>query len=351
MTVNLAREALKEVNAYESSRGEGLWLNANEYPETVPFALREGLRMNYYPEMQSSALRKAYADYAGVEPGQVLIARGGDEAINVIVRTYCDAGDSYAYCPPTYSMYRAYGDIQGAKPVTCVTREADGFAVDALAVQKAIDEGARLVFICSPNNPTGQFVPRETFEAVLEAARGRAMVVADEAYVEFNPERTLAGLLRDHDNLLVIRTLSKAFALAGLRCGFVLGNPEAVASMGTVIDPYPVPVPVEDIALQALSATGVAAMRERAAKMRANCEVLVRGLSELPQVDRVFEANANFALARFKDARAVFARLAQDDIYVRDQRHMPGLANCLRISVGTRSDIARVLASIAAVPV
>lgn len=347
----LARAALKDVNVYESPRGDGLWLNANEYPESVPYALDTADKLNFYPEMQSSRLRALYARYSGLAPENILITRGGDEAISTMVRTFCEAGrDAVLINPPTYTMYQAFAGIQGALKVNCVTLEKNGFAIDPEAIAANLD-GVKTVFICSPNNPTGQAIDLNAVRTVLEAAKDRAMVVVDEAYSEFCPELSVTGWIRDYPNLVVIRTLSKAFALAGLRCGFLLAQKEVIECLQKTLDPFAVPVPVEDIACQALSDENLLAMKKRVAFLQENREYFCRAVRNLPQVDKVFPSITNFVLIRFKNADEVFEALKKENIFIRDQQYMPGLKGCLRVSIGTKKEMDEVLRVIRSVPV
>jgi histidinol-phosphate aminotransferase len=172
--------------------------------------------------------------------------------------------------------------------------------------------------------------------------RGKAIVVADEAYIEFCPQATLAGWLSDYPHLVVLRTLSKAFALAGLRCGFTLANAEVINLLLKVIAPYPLSTPVADIAAQALSAQGIAAMRARVAQILDEREYLVVSCAD-PCVEQVFDSETNYVLVRFKASSAVFKSLWDQGIILRDQNKQPSLSGCLRITIGTRAESQRVI--------
>ena len=178
---------------------------------------------------------------------------------------------------------------------------------------------------------------------LLELTRGKAIVVADEAYIEFCPQASLAGWLAEYPHLAILRTLSKAFALAGLRCGFTLANEEVINLLMKVIAPYPLSTPVADIAAQALSPQGIVAMRERVAQIIAEREYLIAALKEIPCVEQVFDSETNYILARFKASSAVFKSLWDQGIILRDQNKQPSLSGCLRITVGTREESQRVI--------
>ncbi|WP_313108217.1 histidinol-phosphate transaminase [Atlantibacter sp.] len=342
--VELARENVRNLTPYQSARrlgGNGdVWLNANEYPTPVEFQLT-AQTLNRYPECQPKLILERYAQYAGVKPEQVLVSRGADEGIELLIRAFCEPGkDAVLYCPPTYGMYSVSAETIG---VECRTVQAiDGWQLDLPAIAEKLD-GVKVVFVCSPNNPTGQLINPQDIRDLLEMTRGKAIVVADEAYIEFCPQATLAGWLGEYPNLVVLRTLSKAFALAGLRCGFTLANEEVIGVLMKVIAPYPLSTPVADIAAQALSPQGIAAMRERVAEVLANRQFLVNALKKIACVEAVFDSETNYVLARITASSMVFKSLWDQGIILRDQNKQPTLSNCLRITVGTREECQRVI--------
>ncbi|WP_312925441.1 histidinol-phosphate transaminase [Atlantibacter hermannii] len=342
--VELARENVRNLTPYQSARrlgGNGdVWLNANEYPTPVEFQLT-AQTLNRYPECQPKLVIERYAQYAGVKPEQVLVSRGADEGIELLIRTFCEPGkDAVLYCPPTYGMYSVSAETIG---VECRTVQAiDGWQLDLPAIAEKLD-GVKVVFVCSPNNPTGQLINPQDIRVLLEMTRGKAIVVADEAYIEFCPQATLAGWLEEYPNLVVLRTLSKAFALAGLRCGFTLANEEIIGLLLKVIAPYPLSTPVADIAAQALSPQGIVAMRERVAEILVNRQFLIAELEKLACVEDVFGSETNYVLARITTSSAVFKSLWDQGIILRDQNKQPTLSNCLRITVGTREECQRLI--------
>ncbi|WP_058914177.1 histidinol-phosphate transaminase [Entomohabitans teleogrylli] len=340
----LARANVRALTPYQSARrlgGNGdVWLNANEFPTAVAFQLTQQT-LNRYPECQPKAVIENYAAYAGVKPEQVLVSRGADEGIELVIRAFCEPGqDAVLYCPPTYGMYSVSAETIGVECRTVQARE--DWQLDLPAIAANLD-GVKAVFVCSPNNPTGQLINREDLRALLEMTRGKAIVVADEAYIEFCPQATLAGWLGDYPHLVVLRTLSKAFALAGLRCGFTLASAEVIDLLLKVIAPYPLSTPVADIAAQALSPAGIAAMRERVALIVENRARLMQDLRQLPCVEQVFTSETNYVLARITASSAVFKSLWDQGIILRDQNKQPSLSGCLRITVGTREECQRVL--------
>lgn len=340
----LARANVRALTPYQSARrlgGSGdVWLNANEYPVPVEFQLTRQ-NLNRYPECQPKQVIERYAAYAGVQPEQVLVSRGADEGIELLIRAFCEPGqDAVLYCPPTYGMYSVSAEAFGVEYRTVPARE--DWQLDLPAIEAQLD-GVKVVFVCSPNNPTGQIIHPQDLRALLEMTRGKALVVADEAYIEFCPQATVAGWLTEYPHLVVLRTLSKAFALAGLRCGFTIAGEEIINLLLKVIAPYPLSTPVADIAAQALSPQGITQMRERVAEIKLNRQYLVSALKEVPCVEQVFDSETNYVLARITASSAVFKSLWDQGIILRDQNKQPSLSGCLRISVGTREECRRVI--------
>lgn len=340
----LARDNVRALTPYLSARrlgGNGdVWLNANEFPTAVPFTLSQQT-LNRYPECQPKAVIENYAAYAGVKPEQVLVSRGADEGIELLVRAFCEPGrDAVLFCPPTYGMYSVSAETLGVECRT-VPAKAD-WQLDIPAIADSL-ANVKVVYVCSPNNPTGQIINPQDFRTLLEMTRDKALVVADEAYIEFCPQATLAGWLAEYPHLVILRTLSKAFALAGLRCGFTLANEEVIALLMKVIAPYPLSTPVADIASQALSPQGIAAMRERVAQILEERQYLVDALRSIDCVEQVFNSETNYVLARFKASSRVFKSLWDQGIILRDQNKQPSLSNCLRITIGTREESQRVI--------
>lgn len=348
---DLARANVRALTPYQSARrlgGNGdVWLNANEYPLAVPFELTQQT-LNRYPECQPKQVIERYAAYAGLSPDQVLVSRGADEGIELLIRAFCEPGkDAVLFCPPTYGMYSVSAETIGVDYRTVDAREDWQLNLPAIADQL---EGVKVVYVCSPNNPTGNLINPDDIRQLLEMTRGKALVVADEAYIEFCPEASLAGWLKDYSHLVVLRTLSKAFALAGLRCGFTLANPEVIALLMKVIAPYPLSTPVADIAAQALSEQGIALMRQHVRELIATRETLIAALKQCDCVETVFNSDTNYVLARFTASSQVFKSLWDQGIILRDQNKQPGLSGCLRISIGTLDECQRVISALKTLP-
>ncbi|NOE84705.1 histidinol-phosphate transaminase [Vibrio cholerae] len=338
----LARQQIQALTPYLSARrigGSGdVWLNANESPFNNEYKT-DFARLNRYSDCQPKAMIQAYANYAGVQPEQVLTSRGADEGIELLIRAFCEPNqDAILFCPPTYGMYAISAETFG---VECkkVPLTAD-WQLDLPSIEANLDR-VKLVFVCSPNNPTGNLVKRADIIKLLEMTQDRAIVVMDEAYIDFCPEASTVDLLAQYPNLAILRTLSKAFALAGLRCGFTLANAELINVLLKVIAPYPVPVPVAEIAVQALSPAGLARAKYQVLDLGANRAYLQVGLSMVPGV-QVFEGWGNYLLVKFPDGDALFKAAWEHGIILRNSP----IENCVRISVGNREECEKTVAFI-----
>ncbi|MEJ2513955.1 MAG: histidinol-phosphate transaminase [Gammaproteobacteria bacterium] len=339
VVARLMRPDLSSFAAYESARPVRgvVRLHANEASWRADWDdTAEGL--NRYPDPRPAALAGRLAALYGTRDDQVLVTRGSDDAIDVLARGFCRAGDdAVLVCPPTFGMYAVAAKLQGARVVTVPLDTR--FRVDADAVLEAArSEAVKLVFLCSPNNPTGSLVPARTVSRLCEALADRALVVVDEAYGEFSSAPSMAGRLNRHANLVVLRTLSKAFGLAGARCGALLGAPELVRFLRSLLPPYPLPSLSVDAALKRLQPRELAAARRRAAATVKRREKLAEQLARLPCVTRVFPGEGNFLLARFADAKGALAACETGGVLVRDFSDNPYLPGCLRITVGTAAE-------------
>ncbi|EJL6322934.1 histidinol-phosphate transaminase [Vibrio cholerae] len=338
----LARQQIQALTPYLSARrigGSGdVWLNANESPFNNEYKT-DFARLNRYSDCQPKAMIQAYANYAGVQPEQVLTSRGADEGIELLIRAFCEPNqDAILFCPPTYGMYAISAETFGVERKK-VPLTAD-WQLDLPSIEANLDR-VKLVFVCSPNNPTGNLVKRADIIKLLEMTQDRAIVVMDEAYIDFCPEASTVDLLAQYPNLAILRTLSKAFALAGLRCGFTLANAELINVLLKVIAPYPVPVPVAEIAVQALSPAGLACAKYQVLDLGANRAYLQVGLSMVPGV-QVFEGWGNYLLVKFPDGDALFKAAWEHGIILRNSP----IENCVRISVGNREECEKTVAFI-----
>lgn len=338
----LARKQVQALTPYLSARrigGSGdVWLNANESPYDNEYKTSY-TRLNRYSECQPKALIESYAAYAGLKPEQVLTSRGADEGIELLIRAFCEPNqDAILYCPPTYGMYAISAETIGVeRKVVPLTSD---WQLDLATIEASL-ANVKLVFVCSPNNPTGNLVNRDDIVSLLEMTKDRAIVVMDEAYIDFCPEASTVDLLAQYPNLAILRTMSKAFALAGLRCGFTLANEALINVLLKVIAPYPVPIPVADIAVQALSEAGLARMKYQVLDISANRSYLQAGLGMLEGVT-VYDGWGNYLLVKFADGDAVFKAAWDNGIILRNSP----IKDCVRISIGNRDECEKTLSFI-----
>jgi histidinol-phosphate aminotransferase len=346
-TLHLLRPDLRDFTAYHaaSPRRGVVRLHANESSWRAGWdETDDGL--NRYPDPRPEALVHALASLYGVAPGAVLVTRGSDDAIDLLVRAFCEAGrDAVLVCPPTFGMYAVAARLQGAGVVE-VPLKAD-FSLDTAGVLAAMRDHVKLVFLCSPNNPTGTLVSPRAVDTLCRELHGRAVVVVDEAYVEFSRQPGFADRLQRHPNLVLLRTLSKAWGLAGARVGTLLAEPELVAVLRALAPPYPLPSLATEAALRRLQPAELAATRRRTAALLRRRAALVDELRALPAVRRVWPSEGNFLLVRFSDAAAAMAACEQAGVLVRDFSRQPRLSGCLRLTVGTAAENRKLLRALA----
>ena len=348
----LAREELVDMVPYQSARrlfasgdadqaNSKVWLNANEAPGTGDYQLSSE-NINRYPDFQPDNLLNAYSSYCNLERSQILATRGADEGIELIIRSFCRAyQDSILICPPTYGMYAISAENHGADIAKVpLQKTSQGMQLDLDGLASQVGK-VKVVFLCSPGNPTGNLLAKADIIAAIELFKETAIVVVDEAYIEFSPEQTSTDLIEKYSNVIVLRTLSKAFALAGLRCGFTLANADIITLLSKVIAPYPISAPVAEIASKALS-TDLETMSQRVQDCNELKTKLSTWLNEQDWCNEVFASDANFVLFRCtnqQEKQRIFDTLVESDILIRDQSKQMQLENCLRISIGSEQEI------------
>lgn len=320
-------------------------LHANELPWRVQGDV-SGAGLNRYPEPQPPRLVDGLAALYGVQPGQVLAGRGSDEAIDLLVRIFCRAGlDNIIICPPTFGMYAVAAHIQGAAVRAVPLLAAQGFALDVEGIAGAVDERTKLVFVCSPNNPTANAFDPGLLAALAQRLDGHALLVVDEAYVEFSSMASLAGRLDALPSLAILRTLSKAHGLAGARCGALLAHPDIIALARKVVPPYAITQATVETVVPLLTPTALSRMREGVRTVVAEREQLAAALATRAGILRVWPSDANFLLVDCADADDVLQRVRGAGLIVRDVRQ-PALPSSVRISVGTATQNQRLLESL-----
>lgn len=336
---SLARPNIRDLKPYSSARDEftghaDVFLDANENAFGSPIAAN----LNRYPDPLQRELKSAIAERYGVATDSIFVGNGSDEAIDLLVRVFCSpAADEIIVCPPTYGMYRVTADVNdvGLREVP-LTPE---FHLDADGIRGAVTTATKLIFICSPNNPTGNAFDREQILSI--ASDVNAIVIVDEAYGDFYEGPSLVGSVAHQPNLVVLRTLSKAYGLAAARVGLAFADPAIISLLNKAKPPYNVNELSQKAAIEAISQHGKVSAMTR--QIRTERERLRAELPRLRIVQEVFPSDANFLLVRFTGPLEVYRELVRRGIVVRDRTREYGCADCLRITVGTPQENDRLL--------
>lgn len=347
-TTELVRADIRQLRGYRAADYVGgfVRLNANEAPWRPPGdESRDGL--NRYPDPRPAELTRRLAAHYGVGTDALLVTRGSSEAIDVTIRAFCRAGeDRIVICPPTFGMYEVYARIQGAGVLAIPLERARGFALPVDAILAGWQPGTKLVFVCSPNNPTGNRVPDVAVGHLCAALAGRAVVVLDAAYQEFAGDDSTGALLAAHENLVVLRTLSKALGLAGVRCGALIARPELVELLGRVLPPYCFPTTSQEAVLALLTPAAAGEMARRRAAILGERARLLAALPGVDGIDRVWPSDANFIFVESAVAADLVGRARAAGILIRDFSADPLAPGGIRITVGTADENDRLLAAL-----
>jgi histidinol-phosphate aminotransferase len=344
--LSLARPDILELQPYQHAAWDPSLerMHANEMPWRAQ-GDNTVAGLNRYPEPQPRALLERMARLYDVPASQVLVGRGSDEAIDLLARAFCRAGeDGVVICPPTFGFYKVAARIQGAS-VFDVPLQDGSYALDVPAVIAA-GRCSRIVFLCSPNNPTGNLLDESDMLSICGSLKDHALVCVDEAYLEFSGRSSLARRLGSYPNLVVLRTLSKAYALAGARCGALIASEEIVGLLRRIIPPYALPSSTVEDVLRLTEAPQRAIAAERIRTILAERERMRARLAAMPAVERVWPSDANFLLLRCREADRFLEAGKSAGLLVRDFSSAPRLAGCLRISVGTPEQNERLLAAV-----
>ena len=345
----LARPDILTLKPYEHAVWDPAYerMHANENPwRAAGDASLTGL--NRYPECPPIALVERLAGLYDVKPEQLTVGRGSDEGIDLLCRAFCRAGqDSVIVCPPTFGFYKVAAKVQGANVIEVPLNKERNFALDRAAVRKAWNPSVKLVFLCSPGNPTGTLLDANDVQALCADLDGKAIVVIDEAYMEFANRDSFIKQIERFTNLVVLRTLSKAYALAGARVGSVIADRDIIALLNRVLPPYAIPTSTIETVLAVTDANNRKQLGERVATLIVERNKLSAQLVNSPLIKRVWPSDANFILVECADADAVLNAAKSVKLVIRDQRSQFGLAHCLRISVGTPEQNARLVGALA----
>lgn len=341
----LIRPNILKLSGYSSARSlvtqeapDTLYFDANEVPWTsveVPMDTIHTDTLNRYPDPQPEALLKRLAEIYNISPAQLLVGRGSDDGIDVLIRAFCEPKkDSILVTPPTYGVYRFFAEIQDIDvqeaPLTL------DFDIDLGAIQKTFNENTKIIFLCSPNNPTGNNLSTDSIADLLEFINKRAIVVVDEAYFDFSASSSFIPWITDYPNLIVLRTLSKAYGLAGLRIGSLVGHPELISILQKVRAPYPLSAPAIELAVKALEPARVEQNKRRCKELldeRTRVENTIRSMTF---VERIFPSDSNFILIKLRDKVSEFVAFCKSQgVILRDRSTEVNLAGCVRLSIGT----------------
>lgn len=331
--ISLVRSNIRRLTPYSTARDEykgklGLFLDANENPFSNGY--------NRYPDPRQLSLKSLLAEIKGIASDKIFIGNGSDEAIDLCIRIFCEPRiDNIVTIRPTYGMYSVSAAINDVE-VREVPLGRD-FSLSADAMMAACDNNTKLMFVCSPNNPTGNSMPVEQLRWLLEYFNG--VVVVDEAYVDFSSQPSMLTLLDEYSNLIVLHTMSKAYGLAALRLGLAFAHPSIIELFSNVKYPYNINLAGMERAAELLErnvADEIALIKEERSRVK-------QQLSQMECVEKVYPSDANFLLVKVTDAKAMYDALIQEQIIVRDRSHVPGCEGCLRITIGTPQENDRLL--------
>ena len=344
--LELARPELLGRRGYTAALGrfDLTRLHANELPVLDD---SDDTGWNRYPPPRPVALTDRLSEVIGVPTNYLLVTRGSNEGIDLLVRAFCRAGvDSVVTCPPTFGMYEVCAEVQGARVIH--TPLDIKFDLDVAAVTAAVDASngtAKLVFLCSPANPTGAHLSNAKIETLCEAIADKAVVVLDQAYIEFCDNTDLLALCQRFDNLVVLRTFSKAYGLAGLRCGIAIANPLIIELLDSLLAPYSTPTPTIEGVLNALTPQNLKRGEQRLTEIASQKALLTTFLKQSPLVSRVFPSDSNFVLIQCTQAQALYDHIRDRGILIRSFVTTDRLENCLRITVGNNLENSKLFAA------
>ncbi len=326
----LIRENIRKMNPYSSARDEysgsaSVFLDANENPHNPP--------LNRYPDPQQLELKKVISGIKGMPVETLFLGNGSDEGIDLLFRVLCEPErDNVVTVDPTYGMYGVCAQINNVERKSVLLRE--DFSLDADAVLAAVDDLTKIIFLCSPNNPTSNSLNRESMCKIIENVH--CMVVVDEAYVDFSKDKSMLSLLPGQRNLVVLQTLSKAWGLAGIRLGMVFAHPELIGYLSNIKYPYNVnTLTLEEATTQLANKELSTSWIEQILQART---ILEDQLKALGFVMKVYPSDANFLLLKVLDPGKLYGFLMQKGIIVRDRSSVPLCDGCIRITVGTEKE-------------
>jgi len=332
----LVRDNIRNLCPYSTARDEyqgkiGIFLDANESPYDTGY--------NRYPDPRQTAVKEKLSEIKGIPVGNIFLGNGSDEPIDLLFRVFCNPGkDNAVAMAPSYGMYAVAADINGVEMRSVPLGE--DFSLPADEIIAACDKNTKLVFLCSPNNPSGNAYGRADLMRIVDSVN--AIVIIDEAYVDFSPKGSLRAEVLEHGNLVILQTLSKAWGLAGLRMGVAFAQEYIIRVMSMVKYPYNINQATQELVLKALQTP----IDDKVKEIIAQREAVSAELATLTFVRKVYHSDANFILVRVEDADGLYGHLLKDGIIVRNRNKVPGCKGCLRITVGLAGENAKLIRSL-----
>ncbi len=338
----LVRQNIKDLTPYSSARDEfkgeaRIFLDANENSLGSPLTKW----YNRYPDPLQWELKKKIASIKATKPENILLGNGSDECIDLLIRAFCEPlQDNIIICPPTYGMYEVYANINNVGLKTVPLTAA--YQLDLEALEAAVDAATKIIFLCSPNNPTGNSIDREDVEMILNNFDG--LVVIDEAYINFSRQRSFIAALAEYPNLVIMQTFSKAWGLAALRLGMTIAHTDVIDILNKIKPPYNINQATQELALKALD--NLDSVNTMIGELVQEREWLAKELSGLTYVLQVYPSDANFILVKVPDANGLYGYLVAQGIIVRNRSNVILCEGCLRITIGTATENRELLAQI-----
>ena len=333
MIDDLVRPNIKSLKPYTSARDmnlQGILLDANENSLGSVLADFSELELNRYPDPNQRRLRKRMSEYLNLPQTNIFFGVGSDEIIDLLIRIFAEPGrDAAVTLDPTYGMYKVACDINNVKVNSVLL--SPNFNIDFENLKTKVTHDVKIIFACSPNNPTGKVLKKDDIKRLAETFD--SVVIIDEAYIDFSEENTVINEILEHENLVVLRTFSKAWGLAGLRCGYCAANEKIIDYLYKVKAPYNLNKVTQSLIMKAIDN---AAMRnENVVKIKRERERVKMALQQIKGVRKVFESDANFILFKIDNAVTIQKKLSDQGIVIRDRSNQPLLDDCLRVTVGT----------------
>lgn len=341
---NLIRSNIKTMKPYSSARDEFedfekemVFLDANENP------YENGV--NRYPDPQQKSVKAILSKINKIPENQILLGNGSDEVLDLLFRAFCEPNqDNVITLPPTYGMYGVLANLNAIENREIILK--DDFQPDIEKIMKSVNERTKIIFLCSPNNPTGNSFSDESIVTLLKNFNG--LVVIDEAYIDFSDKESWLEELSDYPNLVITQTLSKAYGMAGIRLGIIYGSKEIIAILNKIKPPYNINLLTQSKAVERL--TKIDVVKNEIYLIKEFKEYLLKQLLEVKFITKIYESDANFILIRVDNAELRYNQLVKEGIVVRNRSNQPLCDNCLRITIGTPEENNKLLNTLKSLP-